>query len=119
MTEPPAAAAHALPSPDDIIGGPQWPARMTVVRVERMGVDRVRIEAVPLAGDRQLVGRVLTLAELAAVTIEPAWRHAILDGDPNAFRLAAEATRIRLAYTYDPQFAVTTMMCACTAPSAT
>lgn len=29
-----------------------------------------------------------------------------LQGDPAGFRLAAEATRIHLAYSHDPQFAV-------------
>jgi hypothetical protein len=48
----------------------------------------------------------LPLAELADLTIEEDVSGRTLDGNPLGFKLAAEATRIRLAYTCDPLFAV-------------
>ena len=52
-----------------------------------------------------LISRILTLDDLADVEVDADADRPTLEGDPLSFRLVAEATRIRLAHTYDPQFA--------------
>jgi SNF2 family DNA or RNA helicase len=99
-------AAAKLPPIDAILTGPHWPDRVRVIRVEPQGASRVLIEAVTLDGQNRLVSRVFKRSELARLEVEAQADQPTLDGDPAGFRLAAEATRIRLAYTYDPQFAV-------------
>jgi superfamily II DNA or RNA helicase len=89
-----------------ILTGPHWPGRVRVVRVEPRGMSRVLIEAVTLNGQDRLISRLLRNADLVSVVVETQTDHPPLGGDPAGFRLAAEAIRIRLAYTYDPQFAV-------------
>src|SRR4029079_18784115 len=43
-----------------------------------------------------------------SLSVEKASRAYAFDGDPNLFRLAAEALRIRMAARFDPMLAVTT-----------
>ena len=86
--------------------GPHWPGRVRVVRVEPSGSSRVLIEAVTLDEQSRLLSRMFRRSELANLATEQQAGGPGLAGDPHGFRLAAEATRIRLAYTYDPQFAV-------------
>ncbi len=88
-----------------ILSGPHWPTRVRVVRVAARGATRVLIEAVTLDGQARLIQRVLRREELPALQVESVADRPTLDGDPLGFRLAAEATRIRLAYTHDPLFA--------------
>jgi hypothetical protein len=90
-----------------VLSGPHWPDRVRVVRVEPRGTDRVLIEAVTLDEQARLIlSRLLKLQNLDGLEIEAEADHPTLTGDPTGFRLAAEATRIRLAHTYDPRFAV-------------
>jgi superfamily II DNA or RNA helicase len=98
--------ADMLPSVNAILSGPNWPGRVRVVRVDPRGASRVLIEAVTLDEQARLISRVFRVDELASLQIEASDHLPSLDGDPLGFKLAAEATRIRLAYTYDPQFAV-------------
>jgi superfamily II DNA or RNA helicase len=102
-----------MPRPDDnfppigaVLTGRHWPSRVRVVRVEPHGTARVLIEAVTLDDQARLISRLFRTAELADLTVEEDVNGRTLDGDPLGFKLAAEATRIRLAYTYDPLFAV-------------
>lgn len=95
-----------LPPIGAILTGPHWPDRVRVVRVEPRGTSRVLIEAVTLDGQDRLISRLLKNEDFANIDIETQTDQAALGGDAVGFRLAAEATRIRLAYTYDPQFAV-------------
>jgi superfamily II DNA or RNA helicase len=95
-----------LPPVGAILSGPHWPHRVRVVRAEARGTRRVLIEAVTLDGQARLISRLLKREELASLQVEAESDRPTLDGDPAGFRLAAEATRIRLAYTYDPQLAV-------------
>jgi superfamily II DNA or RNA helicase len=95
-----------LPSIGAILSGPHWPDRVRVVRTEPRGTDRVLIEAVTLDDQSRLISRLLKLQDLDSLEIEAEADRPTLAGDPTGFRLAAEATRIRLAHTYDPQFAV-------------
>ncbi len=99
-------AAPDIPPIGAILSGPHWPDRVRVVRIEPQGASRVLVEAVTLDGQSRLISRVFRHAELTQLQVEAQTNQLTLDGDPVSFRLAAEATRIRLAYTYDPQFAV-------------
>lgn len=102
MTQPSAN----FPPVGAILTGPHWPDRVRVVRVEPHGASRVLIEAVTLDGQDRLISRVFKQTDLASLIVETPAKQSALSGDPTGFRLAAEATRIRLAYTFDPQFAV-------------
>jgi superfamily II DNA or RNA helicase len=102
MTRP----SSNLPPIGAILSGPHWPDRVRVVRVEPRGTGRVLIQAVTLDGQDRLFSRLLKREELVNLQVEAESDRPTLDGDPVGFRLAAEATRIRLAYTYDPQLAV-------------
>ncbi len=95
-----------LPPIGAILAGPQWPSRVRVVRAEPRGTSRVLIEAVTLDAQARLISRLFRREELATLQIAVEDDRPTLDGDPLGFKLAAEATRIRLAYTYDPLFAV-------------
>ncbi len=95
-----------LPPIGAILTGPHWPDRVRVVRVEPRGTSRVLIEAVTLDGQDRLISRLLRREDMAGLVVETRTDQPTLSSDPAGFRLAAEATRIRLAYTYDPQFAV-------------
>jgi superfamily II DNA or RNA helicase len=95
-----------LPPIGAVLTGRHWPGRVRVVRAEPHGTARALIEAVTLDDQARLISRLFRLAELSDLTIEVGVGGRTLDGDPLGFKLAAEATRIRLAYTYDPLFAV-------------
>jgi superfamily II DNA or RNA helicase len=77
-----------------------------VVRAEPRGTGRFLIEAVTLDEQARLISRLFRREELATLQIAVEDGRPTLNGDPLGFKLAAEATRIRLAYTYDPLFAV-------------
>ncbi len=102
MTQP----SSELPPVGAILSSPHWPDRVRVVRVEPRGTTRVLIEAVTLDDQSRLISRLLKRTDLAGLAVEAEADRPTLQGDPTGFRLAAEATRIRLAYTHDPQFAV-------------
>jgi superfamily II DNA or RNA helicase len=91
---------------DSILEGPFWPGPVRVIRVESIGATRIKIEAVSLDGEERLITRLLKREDLAQVQTVSTVGQLGFDGDALNFRLAAEATRIRLAYTHDPQFAV-------------
>jgi len=92
--------------PDTVLTGPFWPGPVRVIRVEAVGATRIKIEAVSLDGEERLITRLLRREDLTQVQTVSDVGQADFDGDALNFRLAAEATRIRLAHTYDPQFAV-------------
>ncbi len=95
-----------LPPVGAILSGPFWPGRVRVVRVEPRRDRRALIEAVTLDEQSRLITRNFSAEELAQLQVEAAAAQRTLDGDATGFKLAAEATRIQLAHTYDPQFAV-------------
>jgi superfamily II DNA or RNA helicase len=101
----PAPPGADLPPTGAILDGPYWPERVRVVRAAPRGAGRCLIQAVTLDGQATLITRILNNRDLARVTVDLEAERPTLQGDPLGFRLAAEATRIRLAYTYDPQFA--------------
>jgi SNF2 family DNA or RNA helicase len=88
-----------------VLSGPHWPSRVRVVRVEPRGTSRVLVEAVTLDERSRLISRLFRRDDLTTIEIEVEGGRPTLQGDPLGFRLAAAATRIRLAYTHDPQFA--------------
>lgn len=98
--------SDALPPVGAILSGPHWPDRVRIVRIQLRGTNRVLIEAVTLDGQARLISRLLKLQDLDSLEIQAETDRPTLVGDPAGFRLAAEATRIRLAHTYDPHFAV-------------
>ena len=95
-----------LPPVGAVLSGPHWPGRVRVVRIEPRGSARVLIEAVTLDHQSRLISRLLKREDLAGLEVAAEPGRATLMGDPAGFRLAAEATRIRLAHTHDPQLAV-------------
>ncbi|MEM3647050.1 MAG: DUF3883 domain-containing protein [Thermofilum sp.] len=89
--------------PDDILEAPFWHERVRVLRIQPVG-NYVNIEAVGLS-TRQLYTHVLSQDDLKKVhVIAPAAR--TFSGNAEAFFLAVEAHRIRLAYQFDPLFAI-------------
>ncbi|MFW6097604.1 MAG: helicase-related protein [Chloroflexota bacterium] len=102
MKSPP----DSLPAVDAILSGPYWPGRVRVVRAEPRAGGRVRLDVVTLDEQSRLISRNFNREELERLTVERQPGELALDGDAAGFKLAAEATRIRLAHTYDPQFAV-------------
>jgi len=95
-----------LPPVGAVLSGPHWPGRVRIMRIEPRGSARVLIEAVTLDPQSRLISRLLKREDLAGLEVAAEPGRATLMGDPTGFRLAAEATRIRLAHTHDPQLAV-------------
>ena len=88
-----------------VLEGPHWPESVRVLAAKARG-NRVEIQAVGLIGKR-LWTKLLGAEEFEGkIKITAASDVASLTGDPTQFRLAAEAHRIRLAFQYDPHFAV-------------
>ncbi len=103
MTHP----SSDLPPVGALLNGHHWPDRVRVVRVEPRGTTRVLIEAVTLDDQPHLIiSRLLKRTDLTGLAVEAEADRPALHGNPTGFRLAAEATRVRPAYTHDPQFAV-------------
>ena len=88
-----------------VLEGPYWPEPVRVLSAQVRG-KRVEIHAVGLESERYF-SNVLELAALEAEVRVKAREAALtFAADPKHFRLAVEAHRIRLAYEYDPHFAV-------------
>src|SRR6266852_2274686 len=85
--------------------GPHWTEPVRVLTAKARG-SRIEVQAVGLHSKR-LWTKLLKAEEFdGAVKITQAGQLAALNGNPTHFRLAAEAHRIRLAFQYDPHFAV-------------
>ncbi|HZZ29147.1 MAG TPA: helicase-related protein [Pirellulales bacterium] len=88
-----------------ILAGPHWTEPVRVLTAKARG-SRLEVQAVGLHTKR-LWTKLLTVEDFdGKVAITPVGELAALNGNPTHFRLAAEAHRIRLAYQYDPHFAV-------------
>jgi len=88
-----------------VLEGPHWTEPVKVLTAKGRG-NRVEVQAVGLHTKR-LWNKLLKADDFdGAIKITQAGEVAALNGDPTEFRLAAEAHRIRLAYQYDPHFAV-------------
>ena len=88
-----------------VIEGPHWTEPVKVLTAKSRG-SRIEVQAVG-THTKKLWTKLLKPDEFdGTIKITQAGQLAALDGDPTHFRLAAEAHRIRLAYQYDPHFAV-------------
>ena len=85
--------------------GPHWTEPVKVLTAKARGT-RIEVQAVGLHTKR-LWTKLLKAEDFdGAIKITQAGELAALNGNPTHFRLAAEAHRIRLAFQYDPHFAV-------------
>ena len=85
--------------------GPHWTEPVRVLTAKARGA-KVEVQAVGLHTKR-LWTKLLQPEEFdGTIKVTEAGQLAALNGNPTHFRLAAEAHRIRLAFQYDPHFAV-------------
>jgi superfamily II DNA or RNA helicase len=88
-----------------VLEGPHWTEPVRVLSVKPRA-NRLEIHAIGVV-THQHYAKLIPLTDIGvAVKVSPPSERAALDGNPVHFRLAAEAHRIRLAYQYDPHFAV-------------
>ena len=85
--------------------GPHWTEPVRVLTAKARG-SKIEVQAVGLHTKR-LWTKLLKPEEFdGTIRVTQAGQLAALNGNPTHFRLAAEAHRIRLAFQYDPHFAV-------------
>lgn len=85
--------------------GPHWTEPVRVLTAKARG-SRIEVQAVGLTS-RRLWTKLLKADDFnGSIKVTQAGQLAALDGNATHFRLAAEAHRIRLAFQYDPHFAV-------------
>ena len=88
-----------------VLEGPHWTEPVKVLTAKARG-SRIEVQAVGMH-TRRLWTKLLKPEEFnGVIKVASAGELAALDGNPTHFRLAAEAHRIRLAFQYDPHFAV-------------
>jgi superfamily II DNA or RNA helicase len=88
-----------------ILEGPHWTEPVRVLTAKALG-SKIEVQAAGLHTKR-LWTKLLKAEDFdGTIRVTQAGQLAALDGNPTHFRLAAEAHRIRLAYQYDPHFAV-------------
>jgi len=90
---------------DMVVQGPLWPEPVRVLSVEHFGT-MLQVDAVGTRSRQFYPGIIVTAAQADALNVVSSARGMDFSGDPQAFHLAIEALRIRLAYEYDPHFAV-------------
>ncbi|MGB5735357.1 MAG: helicase-related protein, partial [Thiohalocapsa sp.] len=90
---------------DMVLQGPLWPEPVRVLGVEHFGA-MLQIDAVGTRTRQFYPGIIVTAEQAEGLTIVSSAKGMDFSGDPEAFHLAIEALRIRLAYEYDPHFAV-------------
>ena len=85
--------------------GPHWTEPVRVLTAKARG-SRIEVQAVGL-NTRRLWTKLLKADDFnGSIKVTQTGQLAALDGNATHFRLAAEAHRIRLAFQYDPHFAV-------------
>ena len=88
-----------------ILEGPYWQEPVRVLSVKSR-TNRLEVHAIGIH-TQQHSAKLLAVADLEGkITVSSPSERAAFDGNSIQFRLAAEAHRIRLAYQYDPHFAV-------------
>ncbi len=88
-----------------LLEGPHWTEPVRVLTVKARG-NRIEVQAVGV-NTKRLWTKLLKAEDFnRAIKVTQAGELAALNGNPTHFRLAAEAHRIRLAFQYDPHFAV-------------
>lgn len=88
-----------------VIEGPLWPEPVRVLSVEHFGT-MLQVDAVGTRTRQFYPGIIVTAAQIEALKVLSSAKGMDFSGDAEAFHLAIEAMRIRLAYEYDPHFAV-------------
>ncbi len=87
-----------------LLQGPHWTEQVKVLTAKPRA-NRIEVQAVGVYSKR-LWTKLLKEEDFDSIQVTQVGTLAALDGNPTHFRLAAEAHRIRLAYQYDPHFAV-------------
>ena len=90
---------------DMVVEGPLWPEPVRVLNVEVFGT-MLQVDAVGTRTRQFYPGIIITEGQRGLLRVMSAVGGTDFSGDPEAFRLAIEAHRIRLAYEVDPHFAV-------------
>ena len=90
---------------DMVVEGPLWPEAVRVLGVEAFGT-MLQVDAVGTRSRQFYPGIIVTEGQRGLLKVMSAAGGIDFSGDPEAFRLAIEAHRIRLAYEVDPHFAV-------------
>jgi len=90
---------------DSVLEGPLWPEPVRVLSVEHFGT-LLQVDAVGTRTRQFYPGIIVTAAQADGLKVLSSAKGMDFSGDPEAFHLAIEALRIRLAYEYDPHFAV-------------
>lgn len=88
-----------------VIEGPLWPEPVRVLSVDLFGT-MLQVDAVGTRTRQFYPGIIVTAAQVEALKVLSSAKGMDFSGDAEAFHLAIEAMRIRLAYEYDPHFAV-------------
>lgn len=91
-----------------VLEGSHWTEPVKVLTAKARG-SRVEVQAVGMYTKRLWIKLLRSEEFDGAITVTSAGALAALDGNPTHFRLAAEAPRIRLAFQYDPHFAVSVL----------
>jgi superfamily II DNA or RNA helicase len=90
---------------DTVLEGLLWPEPVRVLSVEHFGT-LLQVDAVGTRTRQFYPGIIVTAAQADGLKVLSSAKAMDFSGDPEAFHLAIEALRIRLAYEYDPHFAV-------------
>lgn len=90
---------------DMVLEGPLWPEPVRVLSVDHFGT-MLQVDAVGTRSRQFYPGIIVTAAQAETLKVVSSAKGMDFSGDPEAFHLAIEAMRIRLAYEYDPHFAV-------------
>jgi hypothetical protein len=88
-----------------VIEGPLWPEPVRVLSVDHFGT-MLQVDAVGTRTRQFYPGIIVTGAQVEALKVLSSAKGMDFSGDAEAFHLAVESMRIRLAYEYDPHFAV-------------
>lgn len=96
---------NAVIKKDMVLEGPLWPEPVRVLSVDHFGT-MLQVDAVGTRTRQFYAGIIVTAAQADELKVVSSAKGMDFSGDPEAFHLAIEALRIRLAYEYDPHFAV-------------
>lgn len=92
------------PGQGTILAGPFWSGPVRVLYASSDG-HSIRLQVVGVI-DGKFYDRTLTREQYHTLVKEEAGAHFQFDAKPTVFRLGTEAMRIRLAHSFDPQYAV-------------
>jgi superfamily II DNA or RNA helicase len=105
MTGTAAGQTIDLPGEGSILTGPFWSGPVQVVNISANG-SMIQVQAVELGQGRRFSNLSLTIDQFLQHVRRTTGTLHDFKADARLFRLASEATRMRLAHAFDPQFAV-------------